>query len=156
MERKTPQEKKRLSYAKDRRNTYGENDKSSRKNIRRRKRHPNRSNRRNARQSLSAAGGAVDATPLEQVEAALKHRRPKRWRKRADSPLALVVPRKLKRRVQTGTVSAAGRGRRCVSPRARVAPAKRKARVRTGIIAAEEAEETEARIRRRLGRSGPD
>src|SRR4028119_181715 len=112
MERKTPQEKKRLSYAKDRRNTYGENDKSSRKNIRRRKRHPNRSNRRTARQppppasrsvrssrpdgtrvkspaprrrhpkhsnrriarqSLSAAVGAVDATPLEQVEAALKH-----------------------------------------------------------------------------------
>ena len=123
MERKTPQEKKRLSYEKDRRNTYGENDKSSRKNIRRRKRYPNRANRRNARQSLSAAVGAADATPLEQAEAALKHRRPKRWRKRADSPLGLVVPRKLKRRVQTG------------------------------IISAEEAEEKEARIRRRSSRS---
>lgn len=126
MERKTPQEKKRLSYARDRRNTYGENDKSSRKNIRRRKRHPNRSNRRNARQSLSAAVGAVDATPLEQVEAALKHRRPKRWRKSADSPLARAVSRKLKRRVQTG------------------------------IISQEQAEETEARIRLRLGRLGAD
>jgi hypothetical protein len=31
---KTPQEKKHLSYAKDRRNTYGENSKSSRKAIR--------------------------------------------------------------------------------------------------------------------------
>lgn len=30
---KTPQDKKALSYAKDRRNTYGENDKSSRKAI---------------------------------------------------------------------------------------------------------------------------
>ncbi len=34
---KNPQEKKRLSYEKDRRNCYGENDKSSRKNIRRNK-----------------------------------------------------------------------------------------------------------------------
>jgi hypothetical protein len=31
--RRSPQEKKALSYAKDRRNDYGENDKSSRKNI---------------------------------------------------------------------------------------------------------------------------
>jgi hypothetical protein len=31
---KTPQEKKKLSYMKDRRNTYGENGKSSRKSIR--------------------------------------------------------------------------------------------------------------------------
>lgn len=33
MKRRSPQEKKRLSYAKDRRNDYGENDKSSRKNV---------------------------------------------------------------------------------------------------------------------------
>ncbi|MDX8352356.1 hypothetical protein [Cognatiyoonia sp. IB215182] len=32
-QRLTPQEKKAFSYAKDRRNCYGENDKSSRKNI---------------------------------------------------------------------------------------------------------------------------
>ncbi|MEL6682968.1 MAG: hypothetical protein AAFQ09_10020 [Pseudomonadota bacterium] len=31
--RRTPQEKKALSYAKDRKNNYGENNKSSRKNI---------------------------------------------------------------------------------------------------------------------------
>ena len=30
---KTPQQKKRLSYEHDRRNSYGENQKSSRKNI---------------------------------------------------------------------------------------------------------------------------
>jgi hypothetical protein len=126
MERKTPQEKKRLSYQRDRRNTYGENDKSSRKNIPRAKRHPNRVNRRVARQSLSAAVGDAGASSLEQMDAELKHRRPKRWRKRADSPLALVVPRKLKRRVETG------------------------------IISADEAEEKEARIRRRLARTGPD
>lgn len=39
--RRSPQEKKALSYARDRRNVYGENDKSSRKNIRRNKRSPN-------------------------------------------------------------------------------------------------------------------
>ena len=42
MARRSPQEKKTLSYAKDRRNDYGENDKSSRKSIRRNKRVPNR------------------------------------------------------------------------------------------------------------------
>ncbi len=31
-QRRTPQEKKELSYERDRRNTYGENDKASRKN----------------------------------------------------------------------------------------------------------------------------
>lgn len=35
---KNPQEKKRLRLSKDRRNCYGENDKSSRKNIKRNKR----------------------------------------------------------------------------------------------------------------------
>ncbi|MFE2009824.1 hypothetical protein [Streptomyces sp. NPDC059491] len=49
MERRTPQEKKRLSYLKDHRNNYGENDKSSRKSIRRNKRFPNSANRRHAR-----------------------------------------------------------------------------------------------------------
>ena len=42
MARKSPQEKKALSYAKDRRNNYGENDKSSRRNIRRNKQTPER------------------------------------------------------------------------------------------------------------------
>jgi hypothetical protein len=45
MARKSPQVKKALNYAKDRRNDYGENDKSSRKNIRRNKRTPNRADR---------------------------------------------------------------------------------------------------------------
>ncbi|MFD9407178.1 hypothetical protein ACFWBN_09205 [Streptomyces sp. NPDC059989] len=33
MRQRSPQEKKRLSYLKDRRNVYGENQKSSRRNI---------------------------------------------------------------------------------------------------------------------------
>jgi hypothetical protein len=49
--KKTPQEKKRLSYLKDRRDEYGENDKSSRKNLPRSKAFARRSNR--ARESLA-------------------------------------------------------------------------------------------------------
>lgn len=47
-ERKTPQEKKRQSLTKDRRNTYGENDKASRKNIPRSKARAHRAVRRKA------------------------------------------------------------------------------------------------------------
>ena len=57
---RSPQEDKALSYARDRRNVYGENDKSSRKNIRRNKRHPNRSDRHRAGQDLAAGTGPVD------------------------------------------------------------------------------------------------
>ena len=43
--RRGPQEKKRLSYEKDRRNEYGENTAASRKGIGIRKRSVNRANR---------------------------------------------------------------------------------------------------------------
>ncbi len=43
--RQSPQEKKQLSYEQDRRNVYGENDKSSRKAIPFRKRAVNKANR---------------------------------------------------------------------------------------------------------------
>jgi hypothetical protein len=62
MARRSPQETKALSYAKDRRNDYGENDKSSRKNIRRNKRIPNRADRHRERQVLAAATGCDVAT----------------------------------------------------------------------------------------------
>jgi hypothetical protein len=51
-EPKTPQAKKRLSLLKDCRNTYGENDKSSRTSIRWRKSWVNRTYRRDVKQSL--------------------------------------------------------------------------------------------------------
>ena len=86
--RKTPQEKKRLSYAKDRRNTYGENDKSSRRNIPAAKARQRRANRRVAHQVLTTAG-----------EEQLGLIRPKtRWRKAPDTPLGEVVRRKLEAR----------------------------------------------------------
>ncbi len=107
MARRDPQEKKALSYARDRRNDYGENDKSSRKNIRRNKRFPNRADRHRERQVLTAAAGSVVAMEAaEQVEIRLLAKKSmwvtKRWRKWRDAPLAEVVEYKLRRRARTG------------------------------------------------------
>ncbi|SFR27590.1 hypothetical protein SAMN04488564_111123 [Lentzea waywayandensis] len=99
MTRKSPQEKKALSYAKDHRNSYGENDKSSRKNIQRNKRNRERANRRRDHQVLVAA-------QPDDIESEIKRRRPKGswWRKWSDSPLAEIVARKLRRRARTGII----------------------------------------------------
>lgn len=101
--RRSPQEKKRLSYSKDRRNWYGENDKSSRKTIPRSKRIRHRSERHSQQQQLSVALGSVD----ESVEAVLaerlaKTRRSNRWRKFPDTQLGVYVAGKLAARVDKG------------------------------------------------------
>ena len=99
---KTPQEKKRLSYAHDRRNTYGENQKSSRKNIPRSKQLSHQDERRSVRQALVAAKGRVageaadDAQSQALRQAAIKKLRA--FRKSPDSPLGEVVERRLRRR----------------------------------------------------------
>lgn len=106
MVRRSPRQKKAFSYAKDRRNNYGENDKSSRKNIRRNKRTPNRADRHRERQILAAATGLVTAEAAEQAETKLRAKKSmwltKRWRKRRDAPLADVVAHKLRRRADLG------------------------------------------------------
>ncbi|GIH14421.1 hypothetical protein Raf01_25930 [Rugosimonospora africana] len=104
---RSPQEKKALSYAKDRRNDYGENDKSSRRNIRRNKRLPNRADRHREHQVLAIATGAgiVDEV-VEQAEAMLLAKKSmwmtKRWRKYRDAPLADIVVNRLRRRIRLG------------------------------------------------------
>ena len=105
--RRSPQEKKRLSYSKDRRNWYGENDKSSRKNIARNKRNRHRSERHREQQQLAAALGPVD----EAVEAGLDERltcarRADRWRKHPDTQLGVYVAGALAARVQKGSSAA--------------------------------------------------
>lgn len=107
MVRRSPQEKKALSYAKDRRNTYGENDKSSRKNIRRNKRIPNRADRHRERQVLATATGSeVSIDAADKAESRLLAKKSmwmtKRWRKWRDTPLAESVARKLRRRAEAG------------------------------------------------------
>jgi hypothetical protein len=103
---KDPQERKALSYARDRRNSYGEHDKSSRKNIRRNKRIPNRADRHRERQVLAEAAGRVTVEIAESAEVKLLVRKSmwmtKRWRKSPDASLAAVVEYKLLRRVRLG------------------------------------------------------
>ena len=102
MTRKTPQQKKRLSYLKDRRNTYAENSKSSRQSIRQHKRYVNKANRRYAERHIAELAGKPDSDILEAAELQVVSRRPKRWAKMADEPLGDVVQDKLARRVKAG------------------------------------------------------
>jgi hypothetical protein len=105
--RKDPQEKKALSYAKDRRNDYCANDKGSRKSIRRNKRLPNRADRHRERRVLAdVTGGDVAAETAERAETKLLAEKSrwmtKGWRKLRDVPLAEIVVFKLRRRATTG------------------------------------------------------
>ncbi len=96
MGRKSPQEKKRISYARDRRNRYGENDKSSRKNIPRHKRRVNRLNRHRHQQVLNGARGSVDIDSAATTEESLLKVRPQRWQKWPGATLGALVGSKLK------------------------------------------------------------
>jgi hypothetical protein len=101
--RRSPQEKKALSYARDRRNDYGENDKSSRKNIPRSKRFGHRTNRRRENEILGqAAGGVADADIAERAETTLLGRRRITFRKCGDASLGEVIVRHLRRRAEKG------------------------------------------------------
>lgn len=99
---KTPQEKKRLSYEHDRRNIFGENQKSSRKNIPRSKQLSHQDERRAVRQALVAAHGSVADEGADEAQSqALRKGRIKRlkaFRKCPDRPLGEVVERRLRRR----------------------------------------------------------
>jgi hypothetical protein len=102
---KTPQDKKRLSYQHDRRNTYGENQKSSRKNIPRSKQLSHQDERRSVRQVLIAAQGDVADEVADKAQSqALRQGRMKKlkaFRKSPDSSLGQVVERRLSRRKNT-------------------------------------------------------
>ncbi|MER5935367.1 hypothetical protein [Streptomyces sp. NPDC002054] len=104
MRKRSPQEKKQLSYLKDRRNDYGENQKSSRKNIprsRRARHHALRRGEQLALERLRAFGGAMDDS-----EVRFARRGTGRWRKSADTPLGEVVAYKLERRAELGADAA--------------------------------------------------
>ncbi len=102
--RRSPQEKKALSYARDRRNNYGENDKSSRRNIRRSKQLDHRSNRHHEHRILGqASGGIPDAELADRAETTLLGRRPRiPFRKFSDAPLGAVVIGALRTRAEGG------------------------------------------------------
>jgi len=93
-EKKTPQEKKRLSYAKDRRNTYGENSKASRKAIPLAKARANRQGRHAQNHVLATAVQLENDGDLAAVENLVRATEPRYWRKTPDTPLGDVLDRK--------------------------------------------------------------
>ncbi|MFJ9778496.1 hypothetical protein ACIRSS_02870 [Amycolatopsis sp. NPDC101161] len=100
MRRKTPPEKKRLSYLKDRRDAYGENDKSSRKNLARSKAFARRTNRARESLALRAATGDPDEVRAEAAELRLLGKRREVKRKWPDIPLVEYVEWKVERRAE--------------------------------------------------------
>ena len=72
--RKTPQEKKILSYAKDCRNNYGENDKSARKTIPRRKQQQRQNERRVLKANLKKSVEGSEELVIERPKLGM-------WRK---------------------------------------------------------------------------
>lgn len=95
--RRSPQEDKALSYAKDRRYAYGNNAHAARKAVPRRKRWVNKANRHAEQQFLTEALGTVDVGRAEAVEERLRGRWSKRWRKSPDRPLGQVLERRRQR-----------------------------------------------------------
>lgn len=100
MRRKTPQEKKRLSYLKDRRDNYGENNKASRKNVARSKAFARRTNRARESLALRAATGNPDEVRAEAAELRLLGKRRKVKRKWPDLPLGDDVRGKVQSRAE--------------------------------------------------------
>jgi len=102
----TPQEKKALSYEKDRRNTYGQNDKASRNSIPKRKAEVNRAYRKGISDALKVVPGPIDLERAEEVEQIARSAKRNDWRKSPDRPLGEVVKQNLESRV-----GHAGRGK---------------------------------------------
>lgn len=94
----TPQEKKRISYAKDRRNTYGENNKSSRKNIPLSKALDIRSERHAQDQALAKVLQATEPDQLDVIENEVRSTKHRQWKKSPDSSLGQVLARRAIRR----------------------------------------------------------
>jgi hypothetical protein len=96
---KTPQDKKRLSYARDRRNDYGENAKSSRKNIPRAKAFANRRERHGQNRALRDVVVAESDEQIVRAEIAAVTPKRRWWKKLADSPLGeYLANRRLRRK----------------------------------------------------------
>ncbi|HEY8565146.1 MAG TPA: hypothetical protein VIL65_06570 [Beijerinckiaceae bacterium] len=93
---RSPQEKKALSLERDRRNTYGENDKAARKAVPRRKALENRRSRHKTAQALVQVD-RLDEAALDVVESSARHdvERVGGWIKVPDQPLRVVVQDKL-------------------------------------------------------------
>jgi hypothetical protein len=95
---KDPAEKKRLSLERERRNRYGENSKSSRKNVPRGKQRRHMDERRTAGEVLGRIKGPVHEEQVVEAEFLVKTRiidsRRCGFKKTPDVPLGLVLQKK--------------------------------------------------------------
>lgn len=98
MKKRTPQEKKALSYVHDRRNTLHENDKASRRLIPLGKARANRAYRKKVNDVLGSASGQDDTTELELIESKAAAIGKFEWEKYPDTPLGEVVEEQKDRR----------------------------------------------------------
>ena len=96
--RRSPQEKKQLSYARDRRNDYGENDKASRKAIPLHKRKVVRAYRKLTKQQLPKNVHEVAPDEADVIDARVASVRRGEWRKFPDIPLGEFIERQRTRR----------------------------------------------------------
>jgi len=96
---KNPEEKKQLSLERDRRNTYGENSKSSRKSIQRGKQRRHMDERRTVGEVLARLRGSVQEDEATEAELLAKTRisdsRRRGFRKQPDKPLGAVLAAKI-------------------------------------------------------------
>ena len=98
MRKRTPQEKKKLSYERDRRNVYGNSPHAARKAIPLRKAQRNRANRHLANQDVAVQAPLPSEGVAEKIEARLNLKAPKAWRKDPDAPLGKVLAENLRSR----------------------------------------------------------
>lgn len=90
---RSPQEKKILSYKKDRRNDYGENSKASRKAIPFRKRWVNQTFRSTVKQKIFLFELSNELS-AEKIDDDIKNIKRKYWKKLSDTQLGLFLRRK--------------------------------------------------------------
>jgi hypothetical protein len=95
--RRGPQEKKRDSYARDRRNTYGQNDKASRRLIPAKKKLGERAHRKAVHQALRLSWTSTEPAAFDDIDrliAATKVKLKQRFKKSPDAPLEVVLTRR--------------------------------------------------------------
>jgi hypothetical protein len=93
-----PQEKKTASYARDRRNSYGQSHGGSLKGIRHHKRFEARTGRRLAHQLLDQLQNDPETSLSE--DARINSQPVKKWEKYADQPLGLLLAQQANRRIE--------------------------------------------------------
>jgi hypothetical protein len=98
LRKRTPQEKKQLSYKRDRRNVYGEAPHAARKNIPLRKALRNRANRHAENEAVAYLGPTPSDDVADEIESGVHHRAPQGWEKYRDAPLGQVVANKARKR----------------------------------------------------------